>query len=235
MNFGEKFSKIEHLLSESYVNKNLKNDIKKFQKLVLENKNVAKMYFLYSELSKQQGFDKNFAEEFITESLSQIKDLSTKSNFKLINSWVSKVVCENRYSDIDNLVNNDPLMLKEKILAKSKIVESLTKKPIQKESVNIPLSSVDVIRKNVVKNYIDSLDESTQNSLKNLLGKDDKELKNLFEEFKSKTLDKLSNISSGKHDELTKNKINETISHVKKEEYNKFNYVRLKNLYESLG
>lgn len=235
MNFGEKFSKIEHLLSESYVNKNLKNDIKKFQKLVLENKNVAKMYFLYSELSKQQGFDKNFAEEFITESLSQIKDLSTKSNFKLINYWVSKVVCENRYSDIDNLVNNNPLKLKEKILAKSKIVESLTKKPIQKESVNIPLSSVEVIRKNVVKNYIDSLDESTQKSLKNLLGKDDKELKNLFEEFKSKTLDKLSNISSGNHDELTKHKINETITHVKKEEYNKFNYVRLKNLYESLG
>lgn len=235
MNFGEKFSKIEFLLSESYVNKNLKNDIRKFQKLVLENKNVAKMYFLYSELSKQQGFDKNFAEEFITESLSQIKDLSSKTNFKSINPWISKVVCENRYSDIDNLVNNDPLKLKEKILAKSKIVESLTKKSIQKESVNIPLSSVEVIRKNVVKNYIDSLDESTQNSLKNLLSKDDKELKNLFEDVKSKTLDKLMVVSEGNHDELTKNKINETITHVKKEEYNKFNYVRLKNLYENLG
>lgn len=234
MNFGEKFSKIEYLLSESYVNKNLSEDIKKFQKLVLENKNLSKIYFLYSELSKEQGFDKTFAEEYVNESVSQIKELSKVVKIAKINSWVSNVVCENRYSKIDNLVNNDPLKLKEKILAKSQIVESLTKKQVQKESLNIPLSSIEIIRKNVVKNYIESLDESTKNNLKDILGKNDDELSELFEGYKRKTLEKLNVLSEGNHDELTKNKINETISFVKEEEYNKHNYVKLKNLYEGL-
>ena len=84
MNFGEKFSKIEYLLSESYVNKSLSEDIKKFQKLVLENKTLSQIYFLYSELSKEQGFDKSFAEDYLSESISQIKELS-KENIKSMN------------------------------------------------------------------------------------------------------------------------------------------------------
>jgi len=234
MNFGEKFSKVEYLLSESYVNRSLSEDIKKFQKLVLENKTLSQIYFLYSELSKEQGFDKSFAEEYLSESVSQIKELSKVVKTSSFDKWISSVVCENRYSKIDELVNNDPLKLKEKILAKSQMVESLTKKPIQKESLNIPLSSVEVIRKNVVKNYIESLDESTQRNLKDILGKNDDELKDLFEGYKTKTLDKLNLLVTENHDDLTKNKINETISFVKKEDYNKFNYVKLKNLYEGL-
>ena len=143
-------------------------------------------------------------------------------------------MCENRYSKIDDLVNTDPLKLKEKILAKSQVVESLIKKPIQKESLNIPLSSVEIIRKNVLKNYIESLDESTKNNLKDILGKDDEELNGLFEGYKQSTLEKLDVLSESNHDDLTRNKINETISFVKQEEYNKYNYVKLKNLYERL-
>ena len=156
MNFGEKFSKVEYLLSESYIGKTFSEDIKKFQKLVLENKDLSKIYFLYSELSKEQGFDKSFAEEYINESVSQIKELSKVAKITSFDKWTSSIVCENRYSKIDDLVNTDPLKLKEKILAKSQVVESLIKKPIQKESLNIPLSSVEIIRKNVVKNYIDN-------------------------------------------------------------------------------
>ena len=170
----------------------------------------------------------------MNESVSQIKELSKVVKIASFDKWISSVVCENRYSKIDDLVNNDPLKLKEKIIAKSKIVESLTKKPVQKESLNIPLSSVEIIRKNVVKNYIESLDESTQSNLKDILGKNDDELKDLFEGYKTKTLDKLNGLISENHDDLTKGKINETISFVEKEEYNKFNYVKLKNLYEGL-
>ena len=106
MNFGEKFSKIEYLLSESYVNKNFSEDIKKFQKYVLENKDLSKIYFLYSELSKEQGFDKSFAEEYVNESVSQIKELSKVVKIASFDKWISSVVCENRYSKIDDLVNN---------------------------------------------------------------------------------------------------------------------------------
>ena len=234
MNFGEKFSKVEYLLSESYIGKTFSEDIKKFQKLVLENKDLSKIYFLYSELSKEQGFDKLFAEEYVNESVSQIKELSKVAKITSFDKWTSSIVCENRYSKIDDLVNTDPLKLKEKILAKSQVVESLIKKPIQKESLNIPLSSVEIIKKNVLKNYIESLDESTKNNLKDILGKDDEELNGLFEGYKQSTLEKLDVLSESNHDDLTRNKINETISFVKQEEYNKYNYVKLKNLYERL-
>ena len=234
MKLGEKFSKIEHLLSESYINKNLKSDIKKFQTLVLENKNLSKIYFLYSELSKNQGFDKSFAEDYLTESISQIKELGKKTKTPVLDKWVSNVVCENRYSKIDDLINDDPLKLKDKILAKSSIVESLVKKPIQKESINVPLSSVEVIRKNVVKSYIETLDESTKLNLQSFLSKPDEELKESFYDYKTKTVEKLLVLSEGNHDDLTKDKIKETISAVKNESYNKLNYVKLKNLYENL-
>jgi hypothetical protein len=234
MNFGEKFSKVEYLLSESYVNETFSEDIKKFQTLVLENKTLSQIYFLYSELSKEQGFDKSFAEDYLNESVSQIKELSKIVKTSGFDKWVSSVVCENKYLKIDELVNNDPLKLKEKVLAKSQVVESLTKKSIQKESLRIPLSSVEVIRRNVIKNYIGSLDETTQRNLKDILGKNDDDLKDLFEDYKTKTLDKLNSLVTENHDELTKNKINETISFVKKEDYNKFNYVKLKNLFEGL-
>ena len=78
------------------------------------------------------------------------------------------------------------------------------------------------------------MDESTQNNLKDILGKNDDELKDLFEGYKTKTLDKLNLLVTENHDELTKNKINETIYFVEQEDYNKFNYVKLKNLYEGL-
>ena len=44
--------------------------------MVLENKTLSQIYFLYSELSKEQGFDKSFAEDYLSESISQIKELS---------------------------------------------------------------------------------------------------------------------------------------------------------------
>ena len=66
------------------------------------------------------------------------------------------------------------------------------------------------------------------------MGKDDEELNGLFEGYKQSTLEKLDVLSESNHDDLTRNKINETISFVKQEEYNKYNYVKLKNLYERL-
>ena len=47
MKFGIIKSKIENVLLESYKNNTFKDEVKNFKKLVLENKNVSKLYYLY--------------------------------------------------------------------------------------------------------------------------------------------------------------------------------------------
>ena len=53
MNFGELKSKIEVCLSESYKKNNLKKDLFVFNELVLKNKNISKIFFLYDECERR--------------------------------------------------------------------------------------------------------------------------------------------------------------------------------------
>ena len=46
-NYGLLKSKIEKVLLESYSNDTFKNELKTFKKLVIENKNVSKIFYLY--------------------------------------------------------------------------------------------------------------------------------------------------------------------------------------------
>ena len=55
MEFGLLKTKIEESLNNSYNRKTLKKDMFVFNELVLENKNIAKLYFLYDELSSNKG------------------------------------------------------------------------------------------------------------------------------------------------------------------------------------
>ena len=105
MKFGQLMSKIEELMVNSYVNETTKIELKNFKKLVLENKNASQMFHIYTELSKKQGFDKEIADAFISESLRQAEKLISKLNTQRIEYWVKDVnISENKYSDIDNLI-----------------------------------------------------------------------------------------------------------------------------------
>ena len=50
MEFGLLKTKIEESLTNSFNRKTLKKDMFVFNELVLENKNIARLYFLYDEL-----------------------------------------------------------------------------------------------------------------------------------------------------------------------------------------
>ena len=69
MKFGILKSKIENVLLESYKNNTFKNELKTFKKLVIENKNVAKIFYLYDELSSPKGLNESYVNEFINESV----------------------------------------------------------------------------------------------------------------------------------------------------------------------
>ena len=70
MKFGILKSKIEQTLFESYVDKTLKKDIFVFEELILKNKNLSKLFYLYDELSSNLGLNESLASELIDKSIS---------------------------------------------------------------------------------------------------------------------------------------------------------------------
>ena len=69
MKFGILKSRIENCLVESYRKDTLKKNMFVFEELVLKNKSLSTLYFLYDELSKNKGLNESFINEYINESI----------------------------------------------------------------------------------------------------------------------------------------------------------------------
>lgn len=233
MNFGEILSKIESKLVSSYVKGTMKEDMTNFKKFVLENKTISSLTHLYTELDKSQGLDKETAELFISESVRQIEKFLPKLDLTKVVKWTQDVVCENQYKSIDNLVYTLPTTILESVESRKNIISTLTQKPQVKESINLPIETIFNIAGKQLENYIQNLDESSKKDLSKVLMTEDTQLTVEFEDLKTKTVDALRKISSD--DELTQNKLNETIEQVSQDNYSKINYVRLYNLFNNLN
>jgi hypothetical protein len=147
--FGILKTKIETLLLESYSNNTFKNEIKTFNKLVLSNKNISKLFYLYDELNSNKGLSESTAKEFVFESITLYENIINRvqdKDIKSIMEWVSKIKAYNQYEHIDNLLgrSNDVLNLENKIKNKKIIVENLQKEPYcnNNTNINIPINSM---------------------------------------------------------------------------------------------
>jgi hypothetical protein len=233
MKFGEILSKIENKLVGSYVNESFKTEMNNFKKFVLENKEVSSVFHLYTQLSSNQGLDKDVADLYITESLRQIEKNLSNLDLSKVTKWVKDVVCENQYQDIDNMVYSHPNTILESVSSRKNVINKLTEKKQVQESINLPIESIFKIAGKQVEKYIENLDESSKKDLSKVLMTEDTELSKEYTDLKTKTIDALSNITSVE-DELTKNKLTETIQQIESEEYSKINYVRLYSLYNNI-
>lgn len=233
MKFGQLMSKIEELLINSYVNETVKLELKNFNKLVLENKNASTMFFIYTELSKNKGLDKEIAEAYINESLRQIEKLSPKLNTQKIEYWVKDVVCENNYKDIDNIVYSTPDKIMETVTSKKSLISLLSESSEVKSHIDLPIETLLNIANKSIKGYIENLDEDSKRDLSKVLMTEDVELSKEFDELKSKTIGKLSNIRESL-DDVTSKKLQETIDQIQSDTFSKINYVRLYNLHNNL-
>lgn len=233
MKFGEILSKIENKLVGSYVNETFKNEMNTFKFIVLENKEVSSVYHLYNQLATNQGFDKDVAELFVNESLRQIEKNLSNANLSKVVEWVKDVVCENQYQDVDNMVYSSPNTILESVSSRKNVINKLVEKKQVQESINLPIESIFKIAGKQVQKYIETLDENSKKDLSKVLMTEDTELSKEFTDLKSKTIDALSNINSVE-DEITKNKLTETIQQIQNEEYSKINYVRLYSLYNNI-
>lgn len=237
MKFGIIKSKIDYVLSESFNSeRHFKEEMKFFKKNILENKNLSKLYYLYDELTTKQNMDKNIVDDFINQSINIYENTINKIkpiDLKKLNYWLNGIETENQYEHIDKLFSTNVLALEEKIISKKIISESLTKIKENKEVINIPLSSMIKLANKSINSYIDSLDNNDKNELIKFISQDEKVMKENYNSTKLEVIEKLNNHKL-ESDSDTSKKIEETISKLTNENFDKLNYFKLKNLNENL-
>jgi hypothetical protein len=238
MKFGLLKSKIENVLLESYKKNTFKEEMKIFKKLVIENKNISKLLFLYDELSSPKGLEESIASEFMLESIIRYENLINKIEPKKLNelqSWVTKVTCENKYNDIDNLFSQEVVDFEIRLKSKKTIKEGLKSIPTTKKSeIKLPLSTMVNIANRTISNYIETLEESDKKELINLLSSDSADLEKEFEQIKEDVVKKLTTLKESVEDDETKTKVDETLEKINSEKFDKLSYFKLKNLKETL-
>ena len=232
MTFGIIKSLIEKNLLESYKNEmEFKKTLREFKHNVLNNKDMSKAYEIYDQLSSPQGLTEQDAKDFIEEGISLLNKILP--SIKLPITLSEKT--ENKYSEIDMLVYSKGVNLTERLNAKKSILKviSLTKEAI-KENINIPISSMVSIANQTVNSYILSLDENSKKEFFQIVSEDIKILETKFETIKESAISKLTELQNSEDSQDIKTKILETIDKVKSEKFDQLNFLKLKNLEESI-
>lgn len=233
MTFGKIKSIIENDLLESYKNeKEFKQSLKEFRQNVLNNKNMSKLYSLYDQLTTPQGLNESDSKDFLEEGISLIQKLIP--SIKTPKTLSENV--KNKYSDIDSLVYTNKLDLMERIKSKKALIKTLSSsKPESiKESINIPLKSMVSIANQTMNNYLENLNESDKKEFLSLMNEDTSVLKEKFETLRESTISKLNVILENENEFEMKTKLSETIDRLKVEDFNQLNFLKLKNLEESI-
>jgi hypothetical protein len=142
---------------------------------------------------------------------------------------------ENKYSDIDTLVYGQKVDLFERVKAKKNILETITsKKDAIKESVNIPISSMVAVANQTIRNYIQTLDENSKKEFFQIVSEDTSVLETKFETIRESAISKLKDILDKEEAQDMKSRISETIDKIKIEKFDQLNFLKLKNLEESI-
>jgi hypothetical protein len=210
--------------------------MKFFKNNILENKNLSKLFYLYDELTTKRNMDKNIVDDYINQSITIYENTINKLkpiDYKKLDYWLNGIETENQYENIDKLFSTNILALENKVINKKIIAESLIKKEETKEVINLPISTMIKFANKSLTSYIEDLNESDKNELIKFLSQDEKSMKENYESTKLQVIDKLKSHKS-ESDSDTSIRINETISKINEEKFDKLNYFKLKNLNESL-
>ena len=238
MKFGILKTKIEKCLTESYENGTFKKDVFLFKELVLNNKNVSKLYYLYDELSKNKGLNESLGSEYINQSTiiyENIINKIDKLNLKELSLWLGHVKSGNNYNDIDNLFSSSVVNLEEKIKSKKTILENLKKQPItEEETLKVPIDKMVKVANKTVNDYISTLEESDKKKLTSILNESNDKLVIKYDVLKETVIEKLEDLKSEESNNEVLGRINETIIKVQKESFDKLSYFKLLQLNKNL-
>jgi hypothetical protein len=82
--------------------------------------------------------------------------------------------------------------------------------------------------------YIETLDESSKKEFLQLISEDSKSLEDKFETIRESTISKLNVILEKEEEIELKTKLSETIDRLKNEKFDQLNFLKLKNLEQSI-
>ena len=235
MKIGILKSKVEKFLVESMSNNTFKSEIKNFKNLVLEDKDIAKAFYIYDVLDRKRGMSKEDASSLIDECIRQFEklNLTTKKLTKL-NSWVKGVaINENSYKQIDNVLDTDNILLESILESKKSLIKKITSSEKKIEMSNLPLEKVYEVAENTTKNFLMDLSEQELKTLNKYLTLSEGEIQNKYSVISEMTIEKLEEMKDVSDSE-TKSKIDETINRIKSDSPNQINLVRLKKLFNTL-
>ena len=238
MEFGILKTKIEDKLVHSYVNNTMKKDLFVFEQLVLNNKNLSKLYLMYDELSSKKGLNESLSNDFISESISEFKSIKkniSRSDLDEINMWIGHLKSENRYIDVDNLFTSDVTKLEEKVKSKQNILTNLMEvQKVNESRSNVSLSNLMEVANKTVNDYLDTLSETEKNEIKKIMTEDENKLEIEFNFIKENSITRLNNLKLNESDSDVINTIDQTISKIENETFNKISYIKLKKLNEDI-
>jgi hypothetical protein len=235
--FGKIKTKIEKASIELYGKPSFKGFINQLNTVVLENKDIAELYYIYDDLSEKKGLPKDIVDDYVNESIEygQILIESNKNTLHNIDKWITSIVGDtnSNYKDIDNTIYLNSIKELETVLeSKTKIKTTLISEEKQeiKESVNLPLKTMLSIANKTLSKELSNLTESDKESLKTItsLNKDElkKEINNLKESVNSKL--KLT-LNESKDSDLS-SAIQNTINKVNDTKYDHYNLYKLRKL-----
>jgi hypothetical protein len=193
---------------------------------------MSKLYSLYDQLTTPQGLTENDAKYFLDEGIHLIQKLiPTIKTPKTVNENI-----ENKYSDVDALVYTNKLDLMERLKSKKTLIQTLTsnKKETVKETINIPLKSMVSIANQTLNNYLENLDEAAKKEFIQLMSEDTSSLKTKFDDLRERAINKLTTLLESEQEFEIKTKLSETIDRLKVEKFDQLNFLKLKNLEESI-
>jgi hypothetical protein len=125
--------------------------------------------------------------------------------------------------------------LKERIEAKKNIISVLTsKKASMRESINLPIKSMVTIANQTLNNFLTTMDENSRKEFMSLISEDSNTLEMKYETLKEKTISKLNSILESEQEFELKTKLAETIDRIKQEKFDQVNFLKLKNLENSI-
>ena len=239
--FGTIKTKIEKASIGLYGKPEFKTYMSQLKTMVLENKDLSELYYIYDDLSKKKGLSNNIATDYINESIeySQILIENNERSLKNVDEWISSIVKKsvNNYKDIDVTIYNKSIKNLETVLeSKKRIINTIIsedKKEI-KESINLPLKTMLRVANDRLNKELSNISETERKELIGLSSLSDKAIKLEIDTLKENVISNLkTSLNESKENDL-KDTIENTIKKISESKYDKYNLYQLRKLNQGL-
>lgn len=239
--FGTIKTKIENASVKLYGKGEFKTYMSQLKTMVLENKDIAELYFIYDDLSQKKGLSKDIATDYINESIeySQILIENNERDLMNIDKWISSIIeeSENNYNDIDVTIYSKSIKNLESVLeSKKRIINTIIseEKVEIKESINLPLTTMLKVANEKLNKELSNISETERKELMDLSSLTESEIKEEMDTLKENVISNLKvSLNESKEDEL-KSTIESTIKKITDSKYDKYNLYKLRKLNQGL-